>query len=186
MKPSTAPDAIRAQFNPLIRPYLVLYGAFILLLTVVGIPLLLPWLLGGGQWWARHYFALLECELGPTKLRFRKGIVFQVEKTIPLENIQDVTFIEGPLLRRFNLSILKFETAGQGHGQANAMSLMGIIDATHFREQILARRESLKRELSGTTATPIASGSDAVVAELVAIRTRLDEVANLLREQRKA
>src|SRR5438045_2361995 len=113
----------RAAFNPLIRPYLVLYGAMILTMTVIGIPLAVLWLLGVGQWWARHYFALLECELGATALRFRKGIIFQVERTIPLENIQDVTFIEGPLLKRFHLSVLKFETAGQSHGQAHAMSL---------------------------------------------------------------
>jgi len=116
----------------------------------------------------------------------RKGILFQVEKTIPLENIQDVTFIEGPLLRRFHLSILKFETAGQGHGQANAMILMGIIEAAPYREEILARREALKRELSGTNAPPAQSDDNAVVVELVAIRTRLDEVAALLRDQRKA
>ncbi len=180
------PEVLRAQFNPLIRPYLILYVAGIMLATVVFIPLLVPWLLGVGQWWAKHYFDLLQCELGPTKLRFRKGILFQVEKTVPLENIQDVTFIEGPLLRRFHLSILKFETAGQSHGQANAMSLVGIIDAAHYREEILARREALKRQLSGPTTAPPQAGGDAALAELVAIRARLDEVAALLREQRKA
>ena len=39
---------------------------------------LTPWLLGVGQWWAKHYFDLLQCELGPTKLRFRKGGTFHV------------------------------------------------------------------------------------------------------------
>jgi putative membrane protein len=182
--PSTAePGVLRAGFNPLIRPYLVLYVAMILLATIVFIPLIIPWLLGVGQWWARHYFDLLECELGPTNLRFRKGIIFQVEKTVPLENIQDVTFIEGPLLRRFHLSILKFETAGQSHGQANAMSLVGIIDAADYRTQILARREALKRELGRGVSAPDTAGGDAALAELVAIRTRLDEVAALLRDK---
>ena len=96
----------RAQFNPLIRPYLVLYISLFLILPVVTIPLAIIWFLGAGQWWARHYFAKLECELSDRTLRFRKGILFQVEKTIPLENIQDVTFIEGPLLRRFQVSVL--------------------------------------------------------------------------------
>lgn len=178
------PSLVRASFNPLIRPYLVLYVALIMLAMIVAIPLLVPWLLGVGQWWARHYFNLLECELGPTTLRFRKGIIFQVEKTIPLENIQDVTFIEGPLLRRFHLSVLKFETAGQGHGQANAMSLVGIIDAAAFRGQILARREALKRELQrGATVEPAGAGDAAALAELVAIRSRLDEIAGLLRDR---
>ena len=180
-----APDVLRARFNPLIRPYLVIYVALLLLATIVFIPLIIPWVLGVGQWWARHYFHLLECELGTTALRFRKGIIFQVEKTVPLENIQDVTFIEGPLLRRFHLSILKFETAGQSHGQANAMSLVGIIDASDYRTQILARREALKRELS--RAAPAAQASpagDAALAELGAIRSRLDEIATLLRDRR--
>ncbi len=184
-QPAADPGVLRASFNPLIRPYLVLYVAMIMLATIVLIPLLVPWLLGVGQWWARHYFALLECELGPTQLRFRKGIFLQVEKTVPLENIQDVTFIEGPLLRRFNLSILKFETAGQSHGQANAMSLVGIVDAARYRAEILARREALKRELQGLAADRTSGGgNDALLVELKAVRARLDEIVEVLRSGR--
>ena len=145
------PEVLRAQFNPLIRPYLILYVAGIMLATVVFIPLLVPWLLGVGQWWAKHYFDRLSCELSQTELRFRKGILFQVEKTIPLENIQDVTFIEGPVLRQFNLSILKFETAGQSQGQAHDMQLIGIVNAHAFRQQILERRRAMKQR-SGAAA----------------------------------
>jgi putative membrane protein len=108
-----SPETFRATFNPLIRPYLVLNVGLFLVATILLSPLALLWFCGIGQWWARHYFQKLGCELDSTELRFRKGILFQVEKTIPLENIQDVTFIEGPLLKRFHLSILKFETAGQ-------------------------------------------------------------------------
>ena len=165
----------RAAFNPLIRPYLVFYGAMILVLTVIGIPLAAIWVLGVGQWWARHYFDRLECELGPTALRFRKGILFQVEKTIPLENIQDVTFIEGPLLKYFHLSVLKFETAGQSQGQAHAMRLIGIIDAHAFRGEILARREALKRRAE--PAAVHASDSGEQTELLRAILARLDEIA---------
>ncbi|MDQ3048991.1 MAG: PH domain-containing protein, partial [Bacteroidota bacterium] len=92
----------------------------------------------------------LECELTFRTLRFRKGILFQVEKTIPLENIQDLTFIEGPLLKHFNLCILKVETAGQGDFHGNQMKLIGIKDATIFREQVLEQRRLInaKREHS--------------------------------------
>ena len=129
--PPQATDAAdtRAAFNPLIRPYLVAQGAFILAITIVGIPFAIIWLLGIGKWWARHYFDKLDCHLDAKKLRYRKGILVTVEKTIPLENIQDVTFIEGPILRHFHLSTLKFETAGSGAGQANDMHLTGIINA---------------------------------------------------------
>ena len=168
----------RAQFNPLIRPYLVLYISLFLILPVVTIPLAIIWFLGAGQWWARHYFAKLECELSDRTLRFRKGILFQVEKTIPLENIQDVTFIEGPLLRRFQLSVLKFETAGQSRdGQANAMQLIGIVDAQHFSNQILMRRDVLKDRGSEPVAFPI----DGIVASMQSIEAKLDEIIALMR-----
>jgi membrane protein YdbS with pleckstrin-like domain len=171
-------SVLTARFNTLIRPYLLFYVAGIMLITVVFIPLLLPWFCGVGQWWARHYFDKLECVLGDTVLRFRKGIIFQVEKTIPLENIQDVTFVEGPLLKHFHLSILKFETAGQSAGQAHNMRLIGLIDAHDFRAQLLARREALKSRLSNpATAQPLADQTQL----LRSIDVKMTEVIGLLR-----
>jgi len=114
-------------------------------------------------------------------LNFRKGILFQVEKTIPLENIQDVTFIEGPLLRRFDLSILRIETAGQSPGQAHNMQLVGIVDAHRFREEILRRREASRRP------SPVRgeASDDEQLQALHAIRERLDDIVALLRDHAK-
>lgn len=173
---------LRAAFNPLIRPYLVITIGFKLMMTVVGIPLAILWFLGVGQWWARHYFAKLECVLSENTLRYRKGIIFQVEKTIPLENIQDVTFIEGPLLKRFHLSILKFETAGQSAGQAHDMKLVGIIDAHYYRSQILAAREKLKRPQQSIPAT-LATADRAQAEAFRAIQHSLEEITGLLKER---
>jgi len=157
---------IKASFNPLIRPYLVITIGFTLCMTFIGIPLAIIWFLGAGQWWARHYFAKLECELGEKSLRYRKGILVQVEKTIPLENIQDVTFIEGPILKHFQLSTLKFETAGQ------------------FRQQIMQRREALRHPVSNITANQAESATTARNEQTVilkAIQERLDEIAEMMR-----
>ena len=153
--------------------------------TIVGIPLALLWFLGVGQWWAHHYFDKLEFELTDKTLRFRKGILVQVEKTIPLENIQDVTFIEGPVLRRFNLSKLKFETAGHSAGQANDMELTGIIDAHAFRNRILEARDELKQKsLSGSqTAAGLDGLGAAQVEALRGIQDRLDEIIVLLKNR---
>ncbi len=148
--------------------------------TIVAIPFAVIWFLGVGQWWARHYFDKLECELTPRALRYRKGIFVTVEKTIPLENIQDVTFIEGPLLKRFNLSILKFETAGHSAGQANDMKLIGIIDAHDFRARILAARDEMKRVASSGIAT--SGNAEALQLEaLRAIQESLVEILALIR-----
>jgi hypothetical protein len=133
--------------------------------------------------WTRPPPTKLECELGATTLRFRKGILFQVEKTIPLENIQDVTFIEGPLLKYFHLSILKFETAGQSQGQAHDMRLIGIIDAHDFRNRILQGREAAKRAIAMTRGTSEGSPTGGEQIELLkAIRSRLDEIATMMRK----
>ncbi len=171
---------IHTRFSPLIRPYLVLSVGFSLLVTVIGIPFAILWFLGIGQWWARHYFDKLECELTPRALRYRKGIFVTVEKTIPLENIQDVTFIEGPLLKRFNLSILKFETAGHGAGQANDMKLIGIIDAHDFRARILAARDEMRRVASPGIATG-GNADHAQLETLHAIQGTLAEILAILK-----
>lgn len=177
-----------AKFNPLIRPYLVITIGFTLAMTVIGIPLAIIWFLGAGQWWARHYFAKLECHLGEKTLRFRKGIFVQVEKTIPLENIQDVTFIEGPILRHFHLSTLKFETAGHSVGQAHDMHLTGIIDAHEFRNQILESRDALKQQSMrvhpDAPANPANTDSAAQLAALHSIERRMDEIISLLKERK--
>lgn len=179
---------IQAKFNPLIRPYLVIMIGLAIASTIIGIPFALIWFLGVGQWWARHYFDRLECQLGNKTLRYRKGILFQIEKTIPLENIQDVTFIEGPLLRYFHLSVLKFETAGNSAGQAN-MDLVGIIDAHQFRNKILEARDTLKLKSRNSLQLPESSTNSNVannqLETLQAIERHLGDIVQLLKERSK-
>jgi len=165
-----------ASFNPLVRRYMLIYVAWMMLITVIFSPLILVWVAGPGQWWAAEYFRKLRCELDDKVLSFRKGILFQVEKTIPLENIQDVTFIEGPLLRQFNLSLLRIETAGMSQGQAHSMQLVGIIDAHALRAEILRRRERLRAQPA-----PAATSDDRQTQLLEEIRDRLEEIAGLMR-----
>ena len=188
---SPLPDSVatHAKFNPLIRPYLVLQVGFGLVISIIGIPLAIIWFLGVGQWWARHYFDKLDCHLDDKKLRYRKGILVTVEKTIPLENIQDVTFIEGPILRHFQLSTLKFETAGSGAGQANDMRLTGIMDAHDFRNKILEARDALKQQGRTQPAAVVSPAAEnafmaAQLAALHGIERRMDEALALLKERK--
>lgn len=176
---STPETDIRAVFNPLVRPYLVLKIGFIMVCSIIGIPLAIIWFCGVGQWWARHYYEKLECRLGPKALRFRRGIFVQVEKTIPLENIQDVTFIEGPILKRFHLSILKFETAGQSAGQAHDMHFVGIIDAHEFRNAILHTRDILRQRMFG--GQPPSDPSHELLLAVQNIERKMDAIIESLR-----
>lgn len=139
----TNSQVLKAKFNPIVKAYIIFIVGWFLFITLIGIPLLIIWLCGVGKWYSRHYYEKLECVLSEKSLRFRKGIIFQIEKTIPLENIQDLTFIEGPLLRHYNLSILKIETAGRGERQSNEMKLVGIENAHLFRDKVLEQRRTL-------------------------------------------
>ena len=135
-----------AEFNPKIKSYILIYVAFFLTISIVGIPLLIFWFLGLGQYIARHFYENLKCKLNTQHLEFKKGVFFKVEKTIPLENIQDLTFIENPFLNYLDLRILKIETAGQSNPQGSDMKLIGIIDSADFKQKILKQRELLKTE----------------------------------------
>ena len=158
----------RAEFNPAIRRYLLFYIAFILLVTVMGIPLMILWFLGWGQWVTGKYFHSLECTLTDRHLQFSKGHFFKTEKTIPLENIQDLTFIDNPLLKYFELRILKVETAGNSSQTGADMKLMGIMDAAGFKREVMAARDRFqeRRAAGGTAAASEGGGVVEVLREI--------------------
>lgn len=132
-----------ALFNPKIKSYILLVGSFLLLVTLAGIPLLIFWLLGLGQYLSRKYYNALHCQLTTRRLEFKKGAFFKVEKTIPLENIQDITFIENPFLNLFGLKVIKIETAGNSRPSGSDMKLIGIVEPEKFKQKVLDQREIL-------------------------------------------
>lgn len=165
----------KAEFNSVLRTYILLYIGFFLIITCIGIPLAIIWFCGVGQWYSRHYFDKLECILTDKNLKFKKGIIVQFEKTIPLENIQDMSFIEGPVLRHFNLCVLKIETAGGSAHTANQMSLVGIKNAPEFRLKVLEQRTLLKNS----------QGNHDNQNVLVDIKESLLRIEGLLKENKK-
>ena len=125
-----------AAFNPAIKNYILLVGCFFLIITFIGIPFLIIWLFGFGQYFNKRYFTNLKYELTTRHLRFKKGAFCKVKKTISLENIQDLTFVDNPFLRWFDLRILKIETASGNNPHSNDMKLIGIIDTRKLQRKI--------------------------------------------------
>lgn len=164
-----------ADFNPKIKQYLLLYVAFILIMSIVGIPFLIFWFLGLGQYVSRRFYENLKCKLSSQHLEFSKGVLFKVEKTIPLENIQDLTFIENPLLKYLDLRILKIETAGQSNPQGSDMKLIGIVNASDFKEKVLHQRELLKTD-NRIDNSKTESSSEKIVDLLIDIKSILYEI----------
>lgn len=140
----------KATFNPKVKTYIFLVILFYLAISFIGWVVIPFWIFGLGQWLSEKYFHTLMCELTNKNLRFSKGMIVHIEKTIPLENIQDLSFIGGPILRYFGLTLIKVETAGGGgpHNQ-NMMSMIGINDAENFKKEILNQREKIMIEKSG-------------------------------------
>ena len=165
----------KAEFNPKIRSYILLLVAFFIAISLVGIPLLLIWFLGLGQHVSRRYYECLECSLTSKHLKFKKGVLFRIEKTIPLENIQDITFIQNPLLKWLDLNILKIETAGQSNPEGSDMKLIGIIDSLEFQERVLSQRTLLRNETAPRVSEPGAD-SEQIITLLKEIRDTLVEI----------
>jgi putative membrane protein len=166
----------QAEFNERIRKYIFWVVMFYMFISVAGIPLIFLWVAGLGQLISRRYYERLECQLTETHLEFKKGVMFRVEKTIPLENIQDLTFLDNPFLRWFDLRILKIETAGGSNPQGSDMKLIGIIDTPAFKKMVLEQRSVIRnKNLSETTGSPTALGDESI-ALLKEIRDLLKEI----------
>ena len=151
----------QGTFNPKVKAYIFLMVLITLVMSVIGIIIVPFWLLGLGQWLSAKYFKTLKCELTNKNLKFSKGILVHIEKTIPLENIQDLSFIGGPILRSFGLTLIRVETAGGGgpHNN-NMMSMLGINNAEEFKNEILEQREKIILEKRGNHAAPTNNNSE--------------------------
>lgn len=161
----------KAEFNPRLKTYLNLYGAFMMLVMIFTIPFIPFWLIIAPVF-INKYFDRLECELTTRSLRFKKGFIIQIEKTIPLDKIQDLTFREGPLLKRFGLSILKIETAGNSATGSADLSLIGIVDAHEFRQMVFDQRDKVTDNASSSSEV----GSESMVEILSDIRASIKAI----------
>lgn len=176
-----------ATFNPKVKTYIFLIVLFYLCVSFIGIIVVPFWLLGLGQWLSNKFYHTLKCELSEKNLRFSKGLIFHIEKTIPLENIQDLSFIGGPILRSMGLTMIRVETAGGGGAHNyNMMSMLGINGAEEFKMMILNQREKRMREKDKGFA-PVKESSSSVTTEqlLTEIRDELKAIKQTLKEQGK-
>jgi putative membrane protein len=177
-----------ATFNPKVKTYIFFIVLFFLITTVIGILLIPFWIFGLGQWLSGKFFKTLSCQITNKNLKFSKGLIIHIEKTIPLENIQDLSFIGGPILRYFGLTLIKIETAGGGGGahNQNMMSMLGINEAEKFKTHILSEREKVIREKHGfgnvMASDTKQSNSSQDTQLLVDIKNELIEIKNALKK----
>jgi membrane protein YdbS with pleckstrin-like domain len=168
-----------AVFNPKVKTYIFLIALFYLFVSVIGIVLIPFWIFGLGQWISGKFFSTLKCELTEKNLYFSKGIILHIEKTIPLENIQDISFWGGPILRSMGLTFIKIETAGGGgaHG-SNMMSIPGVENASEFKNMILNQREKV---IKSKNTAPVSQVSESQL--LLEIKNELSQIKDILKSK---
>lgn len=173
---------LTAEFDPAVTTYWLMNGFILLLVTVIGIPLIPVWIIFGKLITLR-YLNSHHCELTSRSLKFRKGIWFRQEKTVPLDKITDLGFVQGPLMRAFGVEALSVETAGQS-GPGALVQLQGVKDARVFRDQVLEQRDRVtefrSEQESSSTSLP-APGDDAAQ---IALLTEIRDI--LLRQEERA
>ncbi len=170
-----------ATFNPKVKTYIFFVVLFFLFTSVIGILLIPIWIFGLGQWMSGKFFKTLSCQITNKNLKFSKGLILHIEKTIPVENIQDLSFMGGPILRYFGLTVIKIETAGGGGGNhnQNMMSMLGINDAESFKTDILLQREKVINEKNNLAIPSSSSSSDTQL--LMDIKNELIEIKNKMK-----
>lgn len=170
-----------AVFNPKFKTYIFFIVLVTLISSVIGIVLVPFWILGLGQWLSGKYFLTLRCTLTEKQLLFSKGIFFRIEKTIPLENIQDLSFWGGPILRSMGLTFIKVETAGGGQGAQHMMSIPAVESAEELKGMILDQRERVINEKHKGVGNISASSDSAILSD---IRNELREIKTILKDKK--
>ena len=170
-----------ATFNPKVKTYIFFVVLFFLFTSVIGILIIPIWIFGLGQWMSGKFFKTLSCQITNKNLKFSKGLILHIEKTIPVENIQDLSFIGGPILRYFGLTVIKIETAGGGGGNhnQNMMSMLGINDAESFKTDILLQREKVIHEKNNSSNQSNTTTIDSQL--LMDIKNELIEIKNMMK-----
>ena len=159
LSPMDEPDVIqKAEFNSKVCGYWLISGMIVCVVTIIGIPFVIPWMLVG-MIFTKRYLDRMECVLTTKTLEVKKGILVRVEKTVPLEKITDMGMVQGPIMRSMNLHKLTVETAGQS-GPGSLLAITGIVGAKEFREKVLKQRDVLAASASSSAAPSAAAGGD--------------------------
>jgi putative membrane protein len=149
-----------AEFNPRVTTYWLLNGALIMIATIVGIPLVPLWFIIGWVVTGR-YLKSHRCTLTNRSVKVARGVFVKREQTIPLDRITDVSLVQGPVMRVFDIEALSVETAGQST-PGSLVQLAGIKDGRKFRDAVLKQRDLVvgsEEDRRGPTRSELAPAS---------------------------
>lgn len=175
-----------AEFNDAVTTYWLLSGVFLCIVTVIGIPFLPFWIIGG-KFFTRKYLASHKCTLTDRSLKVSKGLFTKIEKTVPLDRITDMGIVQGPIMRFFDIEALSVETAGSSSGMS-LVSLTGIKDGRSFRDIVLNQRDKIalasdKLDPSKQPVVASSASNPETIQLLTEIRDTMRNIENNLKRE---
>ena len=165
----TGETILEAKFDPMVKKYSAGVIIFIMIISVVGIPLI-PLGLLFARWYAPESLRRMSARLTTNAVQINKWVFFRKEATIPLNRVTDVRLHDDPWMRFCGVRGLKVETAGQsGQNAGSEGDLIGVVYAVAFRDAVLRQRQLVLEGGVETTPTAAALAATPTVAnELLA------------------
>ena len=153
------------EFDPKVKVYWWLGAMVGMVVTFIGIPLAILWLVIGIPVHNKQ-FQNLSCDLTDRSINMRMGWLFKKQQNIPLDKLTDVSIHEGPILNAFGVVRMHFETAGSA-----PFILTGVKDGPSFRDRVLQQRDSL----SNITSSGQTTQSNDVLVEIRDLLQQINE-----------
>ncbi|HJK23877.1 MAG TPA: PH domain-containing protein [Methanocorpusculum sp.] len=134
--------------------------------------------------WTVLYYKSVVYHLNATEMTWKRGVWFRKTGIVPYNRITNVDIVQGPVMRLFDISNLKIQTAGYSGGNGSAeIALEGIEEPEPLRALIM---DFVRSGSAGVAATGVdvaektqtVSGDadiKALLAEVAAIRKLLEE-----------
>lgn len=122
------------EFTDVLPKYLLFKFAFDMCSSIVLIPFILIWFLGVGNFICNRYAKSIKCKLTDNCLYWTGGILFNEEKIIPLDKIQDIIIIKGPVLEYFGINAINIKT------DKDSISLYSVKSSESFRDDLINRQ----------------------------------------------
>ncbi|MBP2134013.1 membrane protein YdbS with pleckstrin-like domain [Methanomicrobium sp. W14] len=133
--------------------------------------------------WNILYYDSIVYHLNKTEMTWRRGVWFKQTGIVPYTRITNVDIVQGPLMRMFEISNLRIQTAGYSAQKVAEISIKGMEEPEPLREMIMdfVRDDvSLSAATGGgdASAKKRLQGSDQeITEELKKIRQILEKIA---------
>ncbi len=184
---ATEPKTIReAVINQNAAEYEFWTGLVVLIITVIGIPLIIPWIIIYHTWYKARYLTWHSIKLTDKGVEVRRGVINRHEINIPLDRITDVTVYQDLGMRWLKISRVTVETAGQTTVTGGVGRMLGVEEPHVFRDAVIKQREKfLEENRKPGSVIPAETSSDDGTSVFKDMRDTLGRIEKLLAKGKK-